>query len=210
MRRRTKQCIEVFLILCILSFPGCTSHASGTIEDASASEPSVANDPEYADAQETLSADQASTADSESLKEILQGNKQDLERIAEDLIALEYTAEQPFSMDYQLYSGDLYVSLANSATPSEEIDHDAVLGIVGQVHSNAVLEDTFEFICVETNREWLPPYVCEFVLPAFIDASGCHHLLSLCYCPVEAPSTLKYGTVEKLDSHWFILEEIME
>ena len=201
----------IFIILMMFTFLGCTAQATKGLEQDSAQAPAgTYNISETPSEEQRLQKSRLMKKFlCGLLRKVLSGNQTELERVANDLIDLEIQAQKPFSMDYVISSEELYLYLR--APDSKEAFRSGILSAVSGIDSNPQLENIFERILTSAEKQGFSSYyLVRFMLPVYIDDSECHHCFSLCYSSGEAPSFMSYTWVEKIDSHWFLMDEVME
>ena len=134
MKMQKVQLRNIFIIVILLAFLGCTAQDTERTELHSAQVPEEIRDGSEVPSEERRQ-EQASF-----LREALAGHQPDLERIANDLIGLAAQSQQPFSMEYDVASEELYVTSANANEESKEAVRSGILSAVNRIHSNPQLE----------------------------------------------------------------------
>ena len=143
------------------------------------------------------------------LRELWENERIDLEKIAADTIRFEENAD-PFDVDYLISSGYISIIDEKSQKTAENIDAEALLTTIKQIHNNPIFKEEFErFVMFTPHRTGFPSsLLCGFTTSATKMPGGSIYVFELLYCPEGAPSEIEYYKIEKLDQNWFILEEI--
>lgn len=149
------------------------------------------------------------TAQFRKLRELWENELIDLEKITAEMICFEENAD-PFVVDYLISSGSISIIDDKSQKATENIDTDALLATIRQIHNNPVFEEEFErFVMFTPHRTGFPSsLLCGFTTSAMKMPDGSTYVFELLYSPDGAPSEIEYYKIEKLDENWFILEEI--